>query len=187
MSTIYTDHPEVKRIALRAFPQYSGKKFAVQIQKYPISVSSYWEGGSRDYYVFVNLNTLETTNEVPAQSAFDKPIKGADSVNLVPGLACVRHCYFCGKDLGLTIIIHPDNAPKYLPAPVDLTENQKIILAAHAGLKSFARFDAIARKIPGFNQSIYDTIKAELAAKNLLNKAGAITNDGRNAIGDYRI
>lgn len=105
-------HPKIVALAKAAFPDYRGRKFRLVVDADPIDVRSYWDGGSRDYFRFVNLATAAMA-EVPAQSAFDKPINGAERVELPPHVACVRHSYFCGKDSGLTV---------FLPKPATVTE-----------------------------------------------------------------
>jgi hypothetical protein len=110
-----TDSPEVKRIAKLAFPEYKGRKFAFDVQNYPLDMRSYWDGGSRDYYKFVSLADGRVSMEVPVQSAFDPKISGLDSVTIPEGFVAVRHSIFCGKDSGLTVIANPANLSKLLP------------------------------------------------------------------------
>jgi hypothetical protein len=112
---MFTNDPEVKALAKRAFPDYTGRKFRVEVVNHSIDVRSYWDGGSREYFKFVRLDGQKGEIVIPPQSAYDKTVNGADAVTLVPGLVCVSHIYFCGKDLGLCVYIHPDNAPKLLP------------------------------------------------------------------------
>lgn len=95
----------VKKIAKLAFPDYKGRKFFLETVSSPIDVRSYWDGGSRDYFNFIRLDTLSCFGEIPAQSINDKPMINADNVILPEGLACVRHSYFCGKDSGLTVMV----------------------------------------------------------------------------------
>jgi hypothetical protein len=103
----------LKAICKAAFPEYKGRKFRLSPLRSPestVNVCSYWDGGSRDYFAFVALaDGLPASCEVPVQSAYDKPIEGADSVQLPKGIVCVRHSYFCGKDSGLTVICRPDD------------------------------------------------------------------------------
>ena len=108
-----TNNPLVKEIAKKAFPDYKGRKYRIETAK-SVDVRSYWDGGSRDYFNFVRLDNLQVFGQVSAQSMFDKPIHGADRVELIPGLACVRHSYFCGKDSGLTVIVNAENEQKLL-------------------------------------------------------------------------
>jgi hypothetical protein len=186
MSTIYTNHPDVKKIALTAFPFYKGKKFSVSIVNYPISVKSYWDGGSKTYFNFINLNTNECSGEVPAQSVFDRPIQNADAVALVPGLACVAHHIFCGKDCGIEIMIHPDNAPALIEnKTVELTADEKTVInytgykSSYAGISNYRFYSA--HRDTGISLDNWKAAKSSLIVKGLLNKAGAITIDGRNA------
>jgi hypothetical protein len=125
---------------------------------------------------------------MPAQSAFDKQIAGADAVNLPAGFVCVQHSIFCGKDTGVTIHVHPDNAPLLLPAPeAELTEDQKTLLlytrcrkSSYAGISDYRFYDANHTK--GIGRQNWDSAKAALIASGHLNKAGAITVKGKNAI-----
>ena len=51
MPIIYLDAtPEVKSMARMAFPNYTGRKFKLDNSGRPVNVTSYWDGGSRDYY-----------------------------------------------------------------------------------------------------------------------------------------
>lgn len=192
MNTAYhTNNCDVKEVALAAYPGYRGRKFAVKVANHPLNVRSCWEGGSRSYYTFVRLDTLATC-EVPQQSMFDAKIEGADRVQLIPGMVCVEHCIFCGKDMGITIHVHPENAPKLLPDnQTELTRNEKIVLVFTRSYKntyggrSNVRFHE-AHRSKGISIEDWREAVISLQAKKMLNKAAAITNEGRNAIGDLR-
>jgi hypothetical protein len=108
----------VRRLVSRAYPSYRGRKFRLEVSEHPINCASYWDGGSRDYFVFVNLATGEVSQQVPVQSAFDKKLSGADAVELPVGFACIEHSIFCGKDIGITIHVRPENAAKLLESAV---------------------------------------------------------------------
>lgn len=105
----------IKAIVAECYPNYKGRKFAIETQDRPLNVASYWDGGSRDYFVFYCLSTGKAV-PMPQQSAFDKKLPGADSVELPDGIICVEHSYFCGKDGGITIHVNPANMPKLLAA-----------------------------------------------------------------------
>jgi hypothetical protein len=98
-----------KALVAAAFPNYRGRKFHVEVQKQPLDVRSYWDGGSRDFFAFVHLNTLKVV-PVPEQSANDKTVAGAETVVLPDGVACVEHTVFQGKDCGVTVHVNPANA-----------------------------------------------------------------------------
>lgn len=188
MSTIHTNHSDVKKIALAAFPNYTGRKFCVTVVTHPINVCSYWSGGSRTYFNFVNLTTGKCYGEIPQQSAFDEPIQNADRVNLIPNLACVAHKIFCGKDLGIEIMIHPDNAPALLTNnTVEITEQEKIVLlytkrlkSSYNGISNYRFYEAHKEK--GISKEQWETAKQSLIEKKLLTKSGAITSNGRNLV-----
>jgi hypothetical protein len=108
----------IARILRATYPDYRGRKIFIVPQTYPLDVKSYWEGGSRSFFQFLNLATFETA-VVPAQSGFDRQIVGADSVTLPVGIACVEHCIFCGKDCGIRIHVNPDNLVAMLPVPIE--------------------------------------------------------------------
>ena len=194
---------QTQAIVNAAFPSYNGRKFKIEVASHPLNVKSYWDGGSRDYFTFVNLQTRETLT-MPPQSAYDAQIAGADKVNLPVGFVCVEHSIFCGKDSGITIHVHPDNAPMLLPAPsTELTDDQKTVLkytravkSSYAGIKDYRYYSHVqdvemeARvqkngKLP-MTRDAWDAAKSSLISSGHLNKAGAITADGRNAIADIR-
>lgn len=200
---IHFERPDqtTARIIAAAYPGYRGKKFRIEVCDYPIDVRSYWDGGSRDYFTFVNLSTLETA-AMPAQSGFDPKIAGAEAVTIPAGFACVRHSIFCGKDAGMTIMIGSANAAPLLPAPAaELSFEQKLVLRYTAGRKSsyagrdrceMARDDLIndhrfnkEKPMPASREAFraqWEQAKASLVSAGLLNKAGAITAAGKNAI-----
>jgi len=107
--------PMVRRIVQATYPSYRGRKVTIVPQRYPLNVQSYWSGGSRDYFVFLRLDIFAVA-PMPAQSAFDKPVQGADAVTLPVGIACVEHSIFCGKDVGIRIHVNPENLVAMLPA-----------------------------------------------------------------------
>lgn len=106
----------IKSLVSKAYPNYSGRKFRLQVSEDSLDVRSYWDEGSREYFTFANLATGEVSSAVPAQSAYDRKISGADSVELPTGFACIKHAIFCGHDTGITIIVRPENAAKLLTA-----------------------------------------------------------------------
>jgi hypothetical protein len=183
---MYSNHPEVIALAQKAYPDYRGKKYRVEVRE-RINVQSYWDGGSRSYFKFIRLDGSPDTVTIPAQSAFDPQIKGADSVPLVSGLACVEHTYFCGKDMGIRVHVHPDNAPRLLPAPAELTEDELTVLKYTSHLKnSYSGQTNIrytrANAKTGITVERWDAAKALLINKKLLRADGSITGEGRNAV-----
>lgn len=103
------------RIADTAFPDYRGRKFRLRASE-TVDVRSYWDGGSRSYFAFVRASDLKTL-PIPAQSAFDPQLQGADRAPVPSGFVLVEHVYFCGKDHGLTFHVNPADMPAALPVP----------------------------------------------------------------------
>lgn len=208
MTTIYLEpndpaaHPAIDMMK-RAFPSYAGKKFKVRVQE-TVNVRSYWDGGSREYFAFVNLADGRTTETVHAQSAFDRPIPGADAVTLPDGIACVVHSIFCGTDTGLTLILSPANAPRFLPETIELSELESLVLIATVSLKnsyggeSDIRFKRVREYLASewrdgvrvdtgrrLTKDEWTTAQSALIGRKLLTAAGAITPSGRNAVANH--
>ena len=190
MNTIYLDPNQVP-YALRG--SYSGKQFrAIVCESVEVPITAgLWDGGSRDEYYFVELATgrsvrPETQNLAP-WSGDRRGYQG----ELPQGVALVCHSIFCGKDSGLTFYIRPDAAAKLLPENVELSEHEKIVLNATRSYKSsyngmdryqMAKSYAYGAKREEFpSRAQWDEAKQSLISKGMLNKAGAITNKGRNA------
>jgi hypothetical protein len=178
MATVKPD-AIMKQIAGVAYPDYNGRKFRVQIAQSPLDVRSYWEGGSRSYYVFVDMRDLSHMRvmDVPQQSAFDKAIPNADRVTIPTGFVCVQHTIFQGHDLGLTFHVSPADAPKMLESAdrPDLNDLESAFIRLWGGLTSAGRKDERSRQhIP---QWLIDCLTSDLADKGLMsvNRAGAVS------------
>lgn len=177
----------VKKMVRLTFPDYKGRKFKLHVSDAPINCSSYWDGGSRSFFRFIKLDTLDTTPELPAQSMFDRKIAGIDCVLLPPGYACIEHSMFLGRDNGITIHIPPESAGQLLPPPIELTQCEKIVLVAVRGLKP--SYNGIkdyryceAHIQTGITRDEWDEATYNLMNRDLLDRRGAITPKGCNAI-----
>jgi hypothetical protein len=189
-------HLESSQVPATLRGAYAGHKFkAVVCESLTIPCTAgLWDGGSRDLYQAVDLATGQRhsgtfQNEAPWGDRKDR------EVALVPGLAIVEHSIFCGKDMGLTFYLHPTNAAALLPAPIELTSLEKLILEATRSLKSsYMGRDRYQMKLEDYRWSQdakngipfptreqWEQVKTDLIAKGFLNKAGAITVKGRNA------
>lgn len=174
---------------------YAGRKFSVVVTD-SVTIpgqAGLWSGGSRDTYVLVNVETGESMEASDNMSApWDK--RSDRLVNLQPGFAVIEHSMFCGKDMGLTFYVHPQNAAKLLPAPTgELTAHEKIVIEATCSLKSSYmgkdRFEMMADnarwdeklKANFPTREEWNAAKESLISKGFLNKAGAVTVKGRNA------
>jgi hypothetical protein len=143
---------------------------------------SYWSGGSRAYYVAVNLQSGQSFPVPENGTPFMPEVFQAST--LPANWAIVRHTIFCGKDLGLTVSVNAENLQKMLPPARNFTKAQVAVLVFTRERKSSYNGknrqqmaqDEIGLPAPEWNQA-----RAELIAMGLLNSAGAITNEGRNA------
>ncbi|MHC4398937.1 MAG: hypothetical protein ACYTG0_04580 [Planctomycetota bacterium] len=185
--TIHLDPREVPDVFRRAFPGYRGRKFVAEVRESVTLDANYWSGGTRYTYRGVDLVTGEILS--PECDEYGNPFTHpeAPTVALEPHKAIVCHKVFCGKDLGLTIHVHPENVAKLLPMPTELTPSERIVLgytsslkASYGGVSNY-RFKEASRET-GITLDGWNLAKDSLIGKGLLNRRGAITTKGRNAL-----
>jgi hypothetical protein len=181
----------VSEIIRHTFPGVHPRQVQIEPLTGPMSVKGAWDGGSRYFFAFYNLATGKSA-EVPVQSHFDPQIRGADAVMPPPGVVIVEHAIVQGHDIGITIYARPEDLNRLaLPAPkATITLAEQIVLMAtsikssYAGISNY-RFHH-AHEETGISLADYEAAKASLIAKGLLNRAGAITIDGRNVKGAFK-
>ncbi len=183
---------------LRTAHGYTGRKFkACPTETVNIS-SQQWSGGSRDTYLIVHLASGRS-QPMTDPRPWPESMAPLAEVEIPEGCAIVEHSIFCGKDLGLTFHMRPENVTAWLPAPTDFTPLERLILAATSGYKSSYngqdRYQMACNDIqhgysvantrvpeqPVPTREQWDMAKAGLIERKYLNKAGAITPKGRNA------
>jgi uncharacterized protein YlbG (UPF0298 family) len=183
-----TNAPEVKNIVKLTFPEYNGRDFIVSTFNGPMELRSYWDSGSRDFWSIINLSN-NRSKMVPENGSPFIP-KVWKLSKLPPNFALVR--YHSGSYKYVTVYIGQENISKMLPAPKEITWQEKVVLSATRSLKSsYAgvsdyRFREASSET-GISKQEWDQAKLNLVSKGMLNKAGAITNDGRNAIGNVQL
>lgn len=168
---------------------YSGNKFQVRVCE-TVTIpadAGLWSGGSRSQYVGVDMVSytrypLSYDNTSPWNEA-----RKEHTVKLEPGKAIVEHSMFCGKDMGLRIYIHPDNATKLLPVKVELDPVEQLVLNATASYKSsyngkdrYQMATEYSKNPP--SRTEWSAAKESLRVKGLLDARGAITVKGKNAV-----
>lgn len=182
---------EVNQVPAALRGAYNGRKFEAVLTDSVHLTQTYWSGGSRSTYRAVRLadGRAESLPGNPNPPQFGGNMEG-QTIPLSPGFAIIEHSIFMGKDMGLTFYIHPDNAGKFLPEPDGVDKFERIVLAAtrtykasYGGVKNLRFVEA--HKCTKITAEDYEAAKARLIARKLLNKAGAITAKGKNAIGDY--
>lgn len=197
MQTTYLDPNEVPTQLRGA---YTGKQFRAVVTD-SVTIPSYaglWDGGSRDTYRVVRM---ADGAELPASDNMSAPWDNSRrdrKVDLCRGICVIKHTIFSGKDMGLTIYATSHDVAPMLPAPVELTDNERIVLIATRSYKSSYngrdRYDMARDDVCGFNRdaefmsrATWDETKQALIDRGYLNKRGAITTSGRNAVGNDRL
>lgn len=187
MNAFYTSDSEIQELARIAYPDYHGRHFRIEEFTGPMNLSSYWGDGSRNYYVIMNLVTKKAEPIPQGGSGHgDTPYRMS---SLPENIAVVEHTIYMGKDLGITFYVNKENLVKMLPdSGQELSWAEKVVLSAtrsykssYAGEKEY-RFKEALRET-GITKKEWDEAKQSLIKKKMLNAAGAITNDGKNAIG----
>jgi hypothetical protein len=189
MTTHHIAKPDetIRKIVSAAFPQYKGRTFKL-CTDIPTRLTSYWSGGSKDYYCFYELATGKAL-EVASNHPFFEADRPRDLELLPPGLVLVKHSISMGKDTGITIYANAVDLTPMLPEKAELGEDERTVLSytrsyksSYAGIKNY-RFHE-ARERTGITLERWEAAKASLIDRKLLNKRGAITASGRNALGD---
>jgi hypothetical protein len=180
---------------------YAGKKYRAVIADsvFIPSHAGLWDSGSRTTFEAIHLETGERRPASDNMSAPWDSSRQDARVELKDGFAIVSHSVFCGKDMGLTIYVRPENAAAMLPAPVELAPVAKLILkytkerkSSYMGRDRYdmaaddMRYGGSAIKALGVetmpSRDEWNAAKNSLIAAGFLNKAGAITTKGKNAI-----
>ena len=195
--TIYLEPSQVPA-AIRG--AYTGKQYRAVIcdSVFIPSDAGTWSGGSRTLYSAIHLSTGESRPECDSYAAPWDSSRKDQRVQLKPEFAIISHSIFCGKDMGLTIYIHPINAAQLLPAPIELNQLERAVLKYTKEKKSSYmgqdRFDMLLSDLkynfkreelnldPIPTRNDWNLAKDSLINKGLLNARGAITTKGKNAI-----
>lgn len=192
MKSVATDRkdPFVDAVIRAAFPDYRGRTVRLHVADRVELVGTFWDGGSRSRYALVSLTDPPRMAPLPQ---YDPPQFGgprrAPMVELDdPRKAVVEHAIFCGKDAGITIHARADALTPYLPTEAPLSEVEGWVLSVHVRLNSRGRKEERRRR--GIAPAEWQRLVGVLAERGYLkvNRAGAsaVTNEGRNALGDRR-
>jgi hypothetical protein len=175
---MHSDDPEVKRLVRAAFGiEPANGKTEVKAFRGPITPSSYWSGGSRDWWAFVRLADAKAASLPESGSGYVPDSKPVETLPEGFALACMHQA---GSSKWFTIYVPAENLSKVITAPVQLEQDENIVLRATRGLKSGYRREAVARL--GITPAMYEAAVQKLIGRGFLNRAGAITTAGRNAI-----
>ncbi len=186
----------MKKVLNGTFPNYKGRKFKVIEDKFPQSLDSYSDGGSRTYYSFFDIKTEKVVNLGSNHPFFEKEKPRHLGGALLNGVVLVSNSIFLGKDTGITFYVNKGDDYEWLVgkkeiATDELNRNQKIVLVYTRGYKSSYAGVKDNRYVEAFRShqiSKDDWYEAKnwLIQNMYLNKAGAITVKGKNAIMNVR-
>ncbi len=126
--------PELKRLVKAALPSYIKHNAFLSVfsAEHGLNINSYWDGGSRDTFVALDLTTMRT-KALPTSSHpyFDVAAKGIEGDNnmvavdsrgnitlkqLPVNVAIIKAGTFCGKQATAHIYLNPENMPNLLNA-----------------------------------------------------------------------
>jgi len=175
----------VDKLLKKACPDYTGNKIEVETRESVTFYGTMWDGGTRHIYTIVKLDTMDIV-PVPTAPYMQASKLHEHEQSLANGIAVVR--YTQGHHESVDIFVHPSNMNAALLPPVtELTEDERIVLeytrrlkSTYAGIPNY-RFHE-ARRNTQITTERWEAAKANCIARKLLNKAGAITIDGRNAV-----
>lgn len=180
--------PEVKAMARKVFPDYTGRKFKLDNSGRPVNVTSYWDGGSRDYFTALNLNTNQVMTVPQNGTPFDGGPIAPNGVIVPEGFMIAEHSIFCGKDTGITFYVNPKTSTGFLPPVSSLTDCERVVLEFTSRYKNTyggetnLRFKE-ARRATQITVDNWDIAKSDLMREGMLTLSGAITTKGKNALG----
>ena len=202
MTTITVRPADIRAIIDATFPDYRGPHAKVEVR----ATAEYhdyqlnWSGGSITYLKALRCDGTGGFEVIDLRTVWGsgQGYKGAIPADVM----LVEHVISCGKDLGVRCIVSPGSQfmPRLsLPAVVELSRDEVIVLSAHKQLKGgHYRDAAYARAAEGvhygpgprppkaFSDKPVAQVIEALAARSLLkvakNGASQITVEGKNAL-----
>jgi hypothetical protein len=185
METVYLrrSDPTVDELIRAAFPGLTCQKVEALVADSVRFHGTNWDEGNRREYVIVRLADKQTFR-IEDAPFMERSGLHEKTYKLPPGFVVVVHVI--GSYEHVEIHTAADNVTNLLPVSVTLSEDEEIVLVATRSLKpsysgvSNYRF-VEAKRYTGIDLHRWETAKSTLIARKLLNKAGAITVEGRNA------
>lgn len=175
----------VQQVIRAAFPGHTGKKIVASIQDTVSFFGTNWDGGCKNTYVLVRLSDMMAM-QIAEAPYFQQSELHSVAHNIPDGFVVVKEA-LCRSPY-MEIIGPASNINPMLPAPTEITHDERIVLCATRCLKSSYggisnyRFHE-AKERTGITLERWEAAKAVLIGKKLLNAAGAITVDGKNVNG----
>lgn len=194
MPTYYLDRQEVHSDPIQellsiTFNGYEGYTIKIQTAV-SVGIDTTWSGGTHRDWILVRRD-----GQTFQKNLIDAKQLAGKSVPLLPNSFMVTRDYFCGKDMGITIHIRPDEWNSGLlvdNTQQELTWAEKVVLCAtrsykssYAGIKNYRFVEA--RNYTSITRDEWHEAVQSLMDKKFLAKNKAITPKGRNAINDVHL
>lgn len=148
-----------------------------------------WDSGYRQTYIVVQLSDMRTI-QIGEAAFLSKDDFYNTNHNIPEGYVVV--VFVNGRYEHVEIISPATEITKSLTYAPTLSDDERTVLAVtrsykstYAGISNY-RYPEAHRQT-AITLEDYNIAKEHLIEMKLLNKAGAITVDGKNAIGDYRL
>jgi len=188
MNSFHVKRQDVETIIRMTFPSYNGKSFCIRVQD-SYTLENYWSGGSREQPKFLlNNNGQVKVYDAPGKTGNPFLPDAHKSVTIPKNGMIAVHSIFCGKDIGIFFYVSTDSEflPKMLPVTDNtLTFEEKVVLHSTRSYKnSYAGMNDCrfreAKQATGISLESWNAAVDSCKAKGYLNKAGAITMEGKN-------
>ena len=114
MKSFYVPAKEIRWLTDKAFSTRK-RKVRISVEERVCFSNTFWDGGSRNQYKAVKLEDGSTASLLVGGSPWTAIAEGK-SLDLEPGICIVEDTVFCGKDMCLTVHIHPSNLTPALEA-----------------------------------------------------------------------
>lgn len=184
MKTVHLNYndPTVSKIIAATFP--GCRKIQANLTNKVRFNNTLWSAGCRSQYKLLELATMKVIAIEEAPFLQQSKLHEMEHT-IPPGYVCVQFNN-SGMYTYIIIISPPENVSALLPAPVNLTDDEKIVLkytkeykSSYAGISNYRFYEA--RRTTGITWPRWGVAKENLIKEKFLNKRGAITTKGRNA------
>lgn len=182
MKAIHLDKKDVPEF-MRTIGGYRGRKFKAVVTESVSVYGTQWDGGSRTQYYALALASPESLRQFRDPRPWPENMGDVGQVDIPPQCIIVAHSIFCGKDMGLTFYVRPENTATLLPEQSkaeDMTHAERVVLSVSCSLKSAYRREK-AERYHNVGKADYDTALVSLKARGYLKSNNAVTTAGKNA------
>lgn len=114
MKNFYVPTKEIKWLTDKAFPSRK-RKVRISVGERVSFYNTFWDGGSKNTYRAVKLEDGSVASLITGGSPWTAVAEGT-TMDLEPGIAIVEETIFCGKNMCLTVHLHPSNVSPALEA-----------------------------------------------------------------------